>query len=752
VHLENKVAVTSVMVVSNIDTIQFINCNFYNNNQTALMALASQLTFVGNTSFVNNQGSLGGALALYDSVMYLCNNTELVIKNNKALWQGGGIYVAQQIPLAIPYPCFFQISAADYTYLSQFSIHIILEINTAPTGSAIYGGSVDFCTSKSVLFDDQKGTYAQGKQIFDTIFQIKPSKVNDPSVISSVASDVCFCESGLVQCDVRTKNATTYPGAILNTSVVTVGQRNGTSPGHYVVSSSYRSLLVFKTNPPVPFLELLIFQTQCTEIKYHIFSQERAVTIQYQISTPSFNQGVLLLLSLLECPPGFILTPNGSCDCVPVLKQHGITCTIDNQTVHRISPLWIGYRPPAEPDAHSNLTAQDYSNSSEEGGTIVHEHCPFDYCKAEAVYMWLNDADEQCANNHSGVLCGACKPGFSVVFGSSRCMTCTSSYLALVLVFGVAGVALVALLTFCGLTVSEGTLNGIVFYANVVQANSSSFFLNRTNHALIIFIACVNLDLGIETCFYDGMDMYAKAWLQFVFPVYIWLLVIAITVSSNYSITAAKLAGRNAPKVLSTLFLLSDARILRAVITAFSFTSVSQPNGQNAKLVWLLDGNVHYFSGKHIALLIASLLFTILFLIPYTLIVCFIQHLQHHSSFRLLRWVQRLKPLLDAYTGPYKDRYRFWTGLLLFVRIILFLAFAVNTLGDPSLNIVFINVTANCLLALKWMLGGIYKKWPLDILEASSFLNLSILSAATLYAKLAGGTKLLLRAYPLAWH
>jgi len=61
------------------------------------MALTSQLTFVGNTSFVNNQGSLGGALALHDSVMYLCNNTELVIKNNKALWQGGGIYVAQQM-------------------------------------------------------------------------------------------------------------------------------------------------------------------------------------------------------------------------------------------------------------------------------------------------------------------------------------------------------------------------------------------------------------------------------------------------------------------------------------------------------------------------------------------------------------------------------------------------------------------------------------------------------------------------------
>ena len=31
-----------------------------------------------------------------------------------------------------------------------------------------------------------------------------------------------------------------------------------------------------------------------------------------------------------------------------------------------------------------------------------------------------------------------------------------------------------------------------------------------------------HLDLGIETCFYDGMDAYVKTWLQFVFPIYIW--------------------------------------------------------------------------------------------------------------------------------------------------------------------------------------------------------------------------------------
>ena len=30
----------------------------------------------------------------------------------------------------------------------------------------------------------------------------------------------------------------------------------------------------------------------------------------------------------------------------------------------------------------------------------------------------------------------------------------------------------------------------------------------------------------------------------------------------------------------------------------------------------------------------------------------------------------KFKPLLDAYGGPYKDKYRFWTGVTLMVRLI----------------------------------------------------------------------------------
>ena len=98
-----------------------------------------------------------------------------------------------------------------------------------------------------------------------------------------------------------------------------------------------------------------------------------------------------------------------------------------------------------------------------------------------------------------------------------------------------------------------------------------------------------------------------------------------------------------------------------------------------------------------------------------------------------------MKPLLDAYTGPYKDNYRFWTGLLLLVRFILLLAYACNAQGGASLNVLLTGVAASCLLTVEWAFMGIYKKWPLDLLEGSFLLNIGILSAATVYAETMNG-------------
>ena len=247
-----------------------------------------------------------------------------------------------------------------------------------------------------------------------------------------------------------------------------------------------------------------------------------------------------------------------------------------------------------------------------------------------------------------------------------------------------------------------------------MRANHATFFPpNTTNSFLSWFIAWINLDFGIETCFYNGLDAYVKTWLQFVFPLYIWFLVITIIVLSHYFTFAARLSGRNAVPVLATLFLLSYAKLLRIIITVLQSTELNYPDSSVRK-VWLYDGNIDYLNAKHIPLFIAAV-FLILISLPYTAILIFIQQLQHWSSYRVLFWVKKLKPLFDAYTGPYKDRHRYWTGLLLLFRTILFLIFSLNTRGSSDINLLATSLTVLLLLVYVALAGTVYKTWHLDM-------------------------------------
>ena len=66
------------------------------------------------------------------------------------------------------------------------------------------------------------------------------------------------------------------------------------------------------------------------------------------------------------------------------------------------------------------------------------------------------------------------------------------------------------------LTVAVGTINGLIFYANVIKSYDSLFFLPDQKSILTVFISWLNLNLGIETCFISGLDGYAKTWMQFI--------------------------------------------------------------------------------------------------------------------------------------------------------------------------------------------------------------------------------------------
>ena len=229
------------------------------------------------------------------------------------------------------------------------------------------------------------------------------------------------------------------------------------------------------------------------------------------------------------------------------------------------------------------------------------------------------------------------------------------------------------------------------------------------------------------------MDAYSKTWLQFVFPVYIWVLVGLVIFVSHFSQRFANLLGNNPVSVLATLILLSYAKILRTLITAVYITHLEYPTHNRS--VWLYDGSIDYLIDKHIPLFLVAVFVFLLLFLSYTLLLLFCQWLQAISHLRLFLWVKsaRLKPFMDSYHTPYKAKHRYWPGLLLVLRFVLFLVFAVNPQQDPNTNLLAIFGVAGIIHLWAWVSGGVYKYWCLDVLEGSFVLNLFMLTAAIMF-------------------
>ena len=256
------------------------------------------------------------------------------------------------------------------------------------------------------------------------------------------------------------------------------------------------------------------------------------------------------------------------------------------------------------------------------------------------------------------------------MFGSSQCQQCHSNYyLFLIIPFAIAGLVLVLLLFTLNLTVTDGDINGFIFYVNIVSINSHVFFpLNNSIQPSYIFVSIANLDLGIETCFYNGMDDYAKMWLQLVFPTYLIFIATSLILASRHSIRIQRITARRALPVLATLFLLSYTKILHTVSSVlFHYSTITHLPSEHTTLVWAVDANVPLFGVRFSALFIVCvLLFLVLLMFNAVLIFTFTKTILR------FKFVSRFKPLIDAFQGPHKLTCYYWTGLQLVMRAAFF--------------------------------------------------------------------------------
>ena len=476
----------------------------------------------------------------------------------------------------------------------------------------------------------------------DVYHEVVETKIlwGNKTVRESVKSSVCLCSTAEeFNCN-RRQLGTVFPGQTLQVALIIQGrQQPGNNVAMKAETKNYKHAC--KITDVLEITQSHPIHT-CNKYHYTVWSDLHECELYLgDEDTPE-----VLYVTLNPCPLGF--TPQESkkaCYCDPDLNPFTISCNLDDETILRPAKSWI--------------SGERFNNYSV---YLLSRNCPFDHCLPHASNVKLSTPDKQCQFKISGVLCGHCQPGLSVVFGSSHCKQCSSVWLLIVIPIAIAGLVLVVIFFGCNLTVTNGVINTFIFYVNIISINFSVVFPKC--YSVCVLLALLNLDLGLETCFYNGMDAFSKTCLQLVFPFYLVLITIALVIGSRYSNKIQRLTAQRALPVLATLFLLIYTKLLITVCSVlFFFSPITHLPSDHITFVWSVDTNVPLF-GIRFSILFTLCLVLFLILFPFNILLLFPRKLSH------FHFINTFKPLLDAYLGPYKDGFPYWMGLQLLLRAV----------------------------------------------------------------------------------
>ena len=633
--------------------------------------------------------------------------------------------------------CFIQLNTC-YSSFNDNSNQFLLNFtnnNAGERGYVLYGGWLNVCR-RLFRTNAECGTSMNEEPAFEIVKNISrmPQEYDEVFTFSSKPNSLCIYNENYTDHCVPPMPISISPGEIFNVSLLTIDQYSNAIDGVEVMSNQTNTDNYWINRNHTIMTNSSLLQTLFFQVFIHddtlVKNESKLKFSLYLDPDGQCRNSTHFDITVKPCPLGFEFSPDiRKCNCAQLLRKFTEDCIIEDITLGRLSNVWIS-------------VTTDF--------ILLHDGgCPLDYCDHTKVYVPRNKPDIQCNDGRTGKLCGNCMENYSLALGSLTCKPnnyyyCSHIYLLLILPMGALGILLIVLLFLLRLTVAAGTINGLLFYVNIVQANHQIFLPTETTNPLkyfyTIFLGWLNLDFGIETCFYDGMDIVAYSWLQFLFPVYLWVLMFIIILSARYSQRVAQNLGHNPVAVLATVLLISYGKMLKAIIVPLSWAklqTIAQENSNisnDTEIVWLYNGNIPYRDHHHIVLVVfASLVLFFLFL-PYSFLLLCGHLLQAKSHWRVLSWINKLKPFMDAYHAPYKKNDRHWIGLFLLARCSLFLTFAFDAagVGDQNLNLLIVTSVTAILSIIK---GRVYEKWYNDFLESSFLLNLCILSVATFYVQ-----------------
>jgi hypothetical protein len=687
---------------------RFLNAN----GASVISAKYSDLYLLGSPEFCDNKAETFGAINLMqNSFLYLVEPLNARFAGNKALF-GAGIYALEDYSRQ----CVIQFLPEKYYDQSNYTdmnIHIMMKDNIADlAGNSLYLTPIEKCN----LYGKNMAEEIQNLSLLiNKAFTFDNSKSHSPYEVMTKATQVCACDPNAkkIQCESTVIKRSAHPGETIYMHVAAFDILQKKSV--YSLVNAQLSICELPGGSIfVPSDEIVnqISPNECTLLKYTIYHQTNASypiqDVRLDIATYAHTPKFYVDLTLNACPQGF-KPVNYSCQCVyddHMLFSPSINCQIQNGSVSHPPNAWIGV-------TGNKLYGYSYL-------------CPPTYCHSNLYNIDLSNTDSLCFGNRTGPLCGLCRDNLSIVFGSAECQECSNAYLVTIFLYAIAGILLVLLLFVLQMTLTSGTINGLIFYANLVGNNDGYLFGHQTQlNYLKIFIALINLELGFPLCFYDGMSEFVSRLLQFAFPIYIWTIVIIIIFASRYSTRLSKITGRHSVAVLATLIYLSYSKIVTTIVNALNPATVITEDG-GRETVWYFDGSKQYASGLHLIPVILSILMIVFFVIPVTLLSTIVPFLGH------VRLVNQYMPLTDAVFAPYKHKWRVWFGLRIILLLVALIITSVLRSYDIKLSLGIQHVLVIAFSLTQAFIRP-FKNLAVELLDLFFMINFALIAFIVVY-------------------
>ena len=621
----------------------------------------STITLEGNTSvtFISNNAEHGGAVYIFQSNMFFQKRTLAVFSYNKAMENGGAIYLTNSFNVTLN-------NGSNVKFLRNsaglFGGAIYGEITESNKGK-ILSGSTSLVSYNNTAFigpDVYINVHGSCNEICfnNSVIGLKVIHNNPPRKL--VLYDPAICVDNQITCE-RYLLKNVMLGQDLKVGACVLGLFDKPADRtDFLVNSSDESYFIdgarFVSVACEAFEDVSVIGKEISHssnFSMHITSHATGTEKKFSVE---------LITELSPCHPGFHYD-NDTQRCVCYSDNDAVSCAGSTSFIKR--GYWFGL-------VSRKSTVSICPNS----------YCNFTCCESRNGFYRLSPVRaNQCNSHRCGTACGSCTEGYTLSFDSVKCVSvdkCTAGWTALVItlsvIYWIVIVILVFIVTSCH--VGIGYLYAITYYYSMLEILlGHNLFLSPglfTSVSIMSSIVKVTPQFLGQLCLVKNMSGIDQQFIHFVHPLAITVIIAMICLSARISYKFTAFVSRGIVRVICYLLLLSYTSVTTTsllLLRSITFHNVD-------KVYTYLSPDMELFHGRHLPYAIVAVLCTIVIVTGLPLLLLIEPFINHKVNFT------RIKPLLDQFQGCYKNKYRCFAAYYMICKLVIILIIVVN----PPIN------------------------------------------------------------------